>query len=199
MKRTLDVVLGGALLLCLSPVYLVIALLIKLSSRGPVLFRQQRRGIGTTTFELLKFRTMVVDAESRLSEVMHLNVHEAAGDGRMYKIAGDPRVTRIGRILRRHCLDEIPQLWNVIRGEMSLVGPRPLILSEDGVVDEGHSARREVRPGLTGPWQVGGRNRLTFEQMLALDCEYARRNTLTGDLWLLARTGPVVFGAQDDY
>jgi lipopolysaccharide/colanic/teichoic acid biosynthesis glycosyltransferase len=182
-------------LVLLAPAALLIATAIRRDSPGPVLYRQERRGRGSRTFTLYKFRTMAVDAEAQLGDVMHLNVHAERGDPRMYKIADDPRVTRAGAILRRHSLDELPQLVNVLRGDMSLVGPRPLTLMEDAHVPTG-SVRRSVRPGLTGPWQVSGRNELSFEQMLALDCAYAERHTLLGDLVLLARTLPVLARPQ---
>ena len=155
LKRAID--LGGALvgLLVLSPLLLVIALAVKLTSRGPVLFAQKRIGRGTTPFEMLKFRTMVHGADGLKHELAHLNEL----DGPMFKIANDPRITPVGRFLRRLSLDELPQLWNVLRGEMSLVGPRPLVPSEDDHVIGYHRERLDLTPGLTGPWQVLGQDR----------------------------------------
>lgn len=195
IKRGLDVFVAALALVLLAPAALLIAFVIRRDSPGPALYRQERRGRGRRTFTLYKFRTMAVDADARLDEVMHLNVHAERGDPRLYKIAADPRVTRVGAILRRHSLDELPQLVNVLCGDMSLVGPRPLTLMEDAHVPTG-SVRRSVRPGLTGPWQVSGRNELSFEQMLALDSAYAERHTLLGDLVLLARTLPVLAQPQ---
>ncbi len=197
VKRGLDVVVAALALVLLAPAGLLVAIAIRCDSPGPALYRQERRGRGSRTFTLYKFRTMAADADARLDEVMHLNVYAHRGDPRMYKIAADPRVTRVGAILRRHSLDELPQLVNVMCGDMSLVGPRPLMLMEDAHVPSG-SARRSVRPGLTGPWQVSGRNDLSFEQMLALDSAYAERHTLLGDLVLLARTLAVLARPQAD-
>ena len=193
----IDLLLSAVALIGLSPACALIAVLIRRDSPGPVLYRQIRRGRGDSTFMLLKFRTMVEDADARLGEVLDRNLHAAQfGDVRMYKIAEDPRVTRFGALLRRHSLDELPQLLNVLRGEMSLVGPRPLILAEDAYVPAYARSRRTVRPGVTGPWQVSGRNDLSFEQMLELDCAYVRARKTTTDLKVLARTIPVVVKAQ---
>src|SRR5205814_108624 len=144
-------------LLLLAPVFAAFALLIKLTSPGPVLFRQVRMGAAEKTFRIYKFRTMVVDADERKHEVAHLNTHlRNGGDPRMFKIANDPRVTRVGHFLRRTSLDESPQLLNVLRGEMSLVGARPLILDEDRHVHSWARGRLNLKPGITGPWQVLG-------------------------------------------
>jgi lipopolysaccharide/colanic/teichoic acid biosynthesis glycosyltransferase len=192
-KRAID--LAGALtgLLLLSPVMLVLALLIRLESPGPVLFRQWRHGRFGRPFRMLKFRTMVVDAERRLGDLEHRN--ESAG-GVLFKLRDDPRVTRLGRLLRRSSLDELPQLINVLRGEMSLVGPRPLQLRDCdqlAVVDPRSYARRlEVLPGLTGPWQIDGRSALDYERMVELDCDYVARRSTGWDLAILARTVLVV-------
>lgn len=196
MKRLLDVTVSAALLIVLAPVYAAIAAAIRLDSPGPAIYRQRRRGRGEETLVLCKFRTMTVDADARLDDVLHLNLHAERGDPRMYKIPDDPRVTRVGAVLRRHSLDELPQLWNVLRGEISLVGPRPLMLMEDEHVGPEAAARRTVKPGLTGPWQVSGRNDLSFEQMLELDCAYARERSLLGDVRLILRTLPVIVRAQ---
>jgi len=196
MKRLLDVTVSAALLIVLAPVCAVIAVAIRLDSAGPVIYRQRRRGRGEETFILCKFRTMTVDADAQLPDVLHLNLHADRGDPRMYKIPNDPRVTRVGAVLRRHSLDELPQLLNVLRGEMSLVGPRPLMLMEDEHVGPEAAARRTIRPGLTGPWQVSGRNDLSFEQMLELDCAYVRERSLLMDVVLIVRTLPVIARAQ---
>ena len=149
----------------------VIVVAIKLDSPGPIHFRQLRMGRGNKTFTILKFRTMTIDAEARKAEVAHLNKH-AGGDDRMFKIPHDPRVTRVGRFLRRYSLDELPQLVNVFRGEMSLVGPRPLILDEDQHVDGWARKRLDLKPGITGLWQVLGRDDIPFEEMVGLDYRY---------------------------
>jgi lipopolysaccharide/colanic/teichoic acid biosynthesis glycosyltransferase len=197
LKRTLDVSVSAWLLLVLAPLWVIVAVGIRLDSPGPVLYRQRRRGRGNTTFVMYKFRTMAIDAHDRLSEVLHLNLHAAElGDPRMYKIPDDPRVTRFGALLRRHSLDEFPQLLNVLRGEMSLVGPRPLLLMEDRNVSGLGTLRRCVKPGLTGPWQVSGRNELPFDEMLRLDLAYVSGQSLRGDLRLLLKTVPVMARAQ---
>jgi lipopolysaccharide/colanic/teichoic acid biosynthesis glycosyltransferase len=193
VKRLLD--LGGALagLALLWPLLLILAVLIRLDSPGPALFRQVRRGRGGRPFRMLKFRTMAVDAERRLGELESSN--ESAG-GVLFKLRDDPRVTRLGRPLRRTSLDELPQLINVLRGEMSLVGPRPLSLRDSDrlrdVDPPGYRRRLEALPGLTGPWQVGGRSELDYERMVELDCDYAANWSLGRDLRILGKTAIVV-------
>jgi lipopolysaccharide/colanic/teichoic acid biosynthesis glycosyltransferase len=193
VKRTMD--LAGALLglLLLAPVMLALALLIRLDSPGPALFRQWRRGRGGRPFRMFKFRTMVVDAERRLDDLESRN--ESAG-GVLFKLRDDPRVTRPGRFLRRSSLDELPQLINVLRGEMSLVGPRPLQIRDSERLRDadphGYADRLEVLPGLTGPWQVGGRSDLDYDQMVRLDRDYVANPSLGRDLWILGRTVLVV-------
>jgi exopolysaccharide biosynthesis polyprenyl glycosylphosphotransferase len=197
LKRMLDLLAGGFGLLLLSPLFAVIALGIKLDSRGPVFFRQVRMGCGEHTFRIFKFRTMTVDADERKADVAHLNQHLGnGGDPRMFKIPNDPRQTRIGRFLRRYSLDELPQLLNVVRGQMSLVGPRPLILDEDQHVSAWGRQRLNLKPGCTGPWQVQGRSGIPFEEMLRLDYLYVTNWSLIGDLQLLVRTVPAVLRGE---
>ncbi|ACZ43699.1 Undecaprenyl-phosphate galactose phosphotransferase [Thermobaculum terrenum ATCC BAA-798] len=202
-KRALDLVGAVLMLVLLSPVMFICAVLIKLDSPGPVLFRQQRVGQGGRLFTCLKFRTMYVDADQSLHKQYVLALMAAEGDDSLrdehglYKLPNDPRVTRIGRWLRRTSLDELPQLWNVLRGEMSLVGPRPPIPYEVEQYKPEQLGRLTVKPGITGLWQVKGRNRTTFEQMVALDLEYVRRRGLMLDLWILLMTLPVVLLARD--
>jgi len=161
LKRTTDLALTLPALAVLAPVFALLALLIKLDSPGPVLFRQVRMGAAGRTFRIFKFRSMYVDADERKHEVAHLNRHLApGGDPRMFKIVGDPRVTRVGRRLRRFSLDELPQLLNVLAGQMSLVGPRPLILDEDQHVERWARQRMNLKPGVTGLWQVLGRSEI---------------------------------------
>jgi lipopolysaccharide/colanic/teichoic acid biosynthesis glycosyltransferase len=168
---------------------LAIAALIKLESRGPVLFRQVRMGFHEREFVIFKFRTMAADAEERKQDVAHLNKHALnGGDARMFKVPDDPRLTRVGRILRRYSLDELPQLLNVVRGEMSLVGPRPLILDEHRFVDDWGLRRLDLKPGITGLWQVLGRDSIPFEEMVRLDYQYVTTWSLWNDLRLLFRT-----------
>jgi exopolysaccharide biosynthesis polyprenyl glycosylphosphotransferase len=200
LKRTLDVAASAIGLFVLAPVFAVVAILIKLDSPGPVFFRQVRMGAGDRTFRIYKFRTMVADAESRKAGLAHLNKHAAnGGDARMFKIPADPRITRIGRVLRRYSLDELPQLINVLKGEMSVVGPRPLILAEDENVQAWARDRLKLKPGMTGLWQVLGRTDIPFEEMTNLDYLYVTGWSLKSDLSLILRTLPAVFRTQKAY
>jgi exopolysaccharide biosynthesis polyprenyl glycosylphosphotransferase len=199
VKRALDLVVSVAGLVFLSPVLILIAAMIKLDSSGQVFFRQTRMGTGTRTFRIYKFRTMVCDADARKHEVAHLNKHAEDGDLRMFKIPDDPRVTRIGRFLRRYSLDELPQLINVARGEMSIVGPRPLILDEDQYVEGWARRRLELKPGITGYWQVLGRSDIPFEEMVKLDYLYVSGWSLFNDLKLMIRTLPALYRTRGAY
>ena len=191
IKRAMDVVLTLAGLAVIWPLFILIAIAIKLDSKGPVFFKQVRVGVGGRKFEIFKFRTMVVDAEAQKAKLLHLNQY---GDPRLFKIKNDPRITRLGRFLRRSSLDELPQLWNVLRGDMSLVGPRPCVPDEMATYAPHHMERLFVVPGVTGPWQVNGRNSITdFEQVVRLDQEYIRSWSITSDLVILARTIPTLF------
>ena len=193
LKRAIDIVISSLLLIALAPSFFLIVLLIKLDSRGPAFFRQLRVGAGNRRFYIFKFRTMIVDAEARKEQFAGLNKHAIHGDTRMFKIPDDPRTTRVGRVLRCYSLDELPQLFNVLRGEMSLVGPRPLILDEDEhVVSEWARRRLELKPGMTGLWQVTGRSEMSFDEMIKLDYTYVTNWSLANDVKLLARTVPVV-------
>jgi exopolysaccharide biosynthesis polyprenyl glycosylphosphotransferase len=197
LKRTFDLLATIPGLLVLAPVFALIAFLIKRDSPGPVFFRQERMGFNGRTFRMWKFRTMTADAEERKPEVAHLNEHlRNGGDPRMFKIPNDPRVTGVGRWLRRYSLDELPQLLNVVRGEMSLVGPRPLILDEDRYVLEWARQRLSLKPGCTGPWQVQGRSGIPFEEMVRFDYLYVTGWSLLGDLKLVLRTVPIMFGTN---
>jgi exopolysaccharide biosynthesis polyprenyl glycosylphosphotransferase len=188
IKRAMDFGVAFTGIALLSPALVAIAIAVRMTSRGPVLYAQRRIGRNDRPFSMLKFRTMVDGADALKADLAHLNeVPEP-----MFKITNDPRVTRIGNVLRRYSLDELPQLWNVLRGDMSLVGPRPLIPSEDDRVLGRHRARLELTPGLTGPWQVMGRNALPFDEMVKLDYLYAVEWSLWNDLRLLIRTAPAV-------
>lgn len=193
LKRCLDI--GGAVvgLIVFAPFFVIVAVAIKLDSRGPVFFRQVRMGARGRTFRIVKFRTMEQGADERKGEVAHLNKHaQNGGDPRMFKIDDDPRVTPLGRLLRRSSLDELPQLWNVLIGEMSLVGPRPLILDEHQYVRDWCDRRLDLRPGMTGLWQVQGRHDIPFSEMVTLDYLYVVSWSLGCDLRLLLRTIPAV-------
>jgi exopolysaccharide biosynthesis polyprenyl glycosylphosphotransferase len=187
-KRILDVLAAGLLLLVTAPVMLATALAIKLDDRGPLFFRQQRVGQGGRMFSVLKFRTMVVGADQMVAEMAELNIT----DGLLFKVRNDPRVTRVGHLLRRLSLDELPQLWNVLRGEMSMVGPRPLPVDPEdfGALD---GKRHSVPPGITGYWQIAGGTGLTYQEMVKLDLAYIQNWSLWLDLRILARTVPALF------
>jgi lipopolysaccharide/colanic/teichoic acid biosynthesis glycosyltransferase len=174
----------------LSPLLALAALAIKLDSPGPVFFRQWRIGRAGRPFQILKFRSMVPDAEARRSELAATSIYR---DQRLFKIVGDPRITRLGSWLRKTSLDELPQLLNVLRGEMSLVGPRPPLPDEVALYEEHHFCRFDMKPGITGPWQVSGRNRVTdFEQVVQLESRYIRTWSIFTDLRILFQTVPVV-------
>jgi exopolysaccharide biosynthesis polyprenyl glycosylphosphotransferase len=197
LKRALDLAVSFTALVCLAPALAAVAIAVKCSSRGPVLFRQVRVGRGGRTFKINKFRSMVVDAEERLAKLKCESVY---GDGRLFKMARDPRITRVGLFLRRTSLDELPQLWNVLVGDMSLVGPRPPLLSEVALYDEHHYTRFDMKPGITGPWQVNGRNRITdFEEVLRLETSYMRQWGIGKDLSILAKTLPAVLRMDGAY
>jgi exopolysaccharide biosynthesis polyprenyl glycosylphosphotransferase len=198
LKRLLDVVGATIGLVLFLPLFLVTTLAIKLDSRGPVLFRQLRMGVGDRPFQVLKFRTMVQDAESRKHGMAHLNLH-LEDDPRQFKVANDPRVTRVGSFLRRWRLDELPQLLNVLRGEMSLVGPRPLILDEDLHVERWARRRLNLKPGMTGLWQVLGASDIPFGEMTKLDYLYVTNWSLREDLRLILLTVPAVTRVRTAY
>jgi exopolysaccharide biosynthesis polyprenyl glycosylphosphotransferase len=196
-KRVLDVVGSAAMIAVLSPVMVAVAIAIKTESRGPVFFRQRRAGRDNTSFELIKFRSMYVDAEQRKGDLAELN---EADDGVMFKIRKDPRVTRVGGFIRRFSLDELPQLFNVLKGEMSLVGPRPLIFPETAALEENwHLRRLELRPGLTGPWQVYGRSQSPFQEMVRFDYQYVAGWSLARDIEILLATLPAVMSGRGAY
>jgi exopolysaccharide biosynthesis polyprenyl glycosylphosphotransferase len=192
MKRCMDVVVSGFLLMLLTPLLLSIAMAILLDSGRPVFFRQRRAGRDGVPFTMLKFRTMVADAEDRLGELVDLEKLEQPA----FKIADDPRVTRIGRTLRRTSADELPQLINVLRGDMSLVGPRPEEESIVALYDERQRARLAIKPGITGPMQVYGRSDLTFEERLAMERDYLDNLSLLTDLAILLRTPRAVIRGE---
>jgi exopolysaccharide biosynthesis polyprenyl glycosylphosphotransferase len=195
LKRTFDIVGATVLLVLLSPLLLVITLAVRLSSRGPVVFRSMRRGIGQRPFACLKFRTMHSDAEQAQADLEGQN--EASGA--LFKIREDPRLTPIGNFLRRFSLDELPQLVNVLRGEMSLVGPRPLPERDYEMLDDWHRKRYLVLPGLTGLWQVSGRSELDFDDLVHLDFIYLESWSLALDLTILLKTIPAVLTRRGAY
>ena len=198
-KRAVDIIGSTLALVVLAPLFGIAALAIRAESAGPIFFRQWRVGTRGATFRIFKFRTMVADADERKGEVAHLNRHaRAGGDPRMFKVDNDPRTTRVGRFLRKYSVDELPQLLNVLRGEMSLVGPRPLIGEEAEHVKDWGRRRLDLKPGITGLWQVHGRSAIPFEEMVRLDYLYVTTWSVWTDFLLLLRTLPVVArGAQD--
>jgi lipopolysaccharide/colanic/teichoic acid biosynthesis glycosyltransferase len=200
--RILDLVVALVALVFLAPLMLIIALVVRVESPGPAIFRQERVGRFQRRFTLNKFRTMAAgashDRHRKFVEGLYAGESpEAPDEGPRFKLAQDPRITRVGRLLRRSSLDELPQLWNVIRGEMSLVGPRPPIDYEVESYPAPHwFTRFDVKPGLTGLWQVSGRCDLTVDQMIALDIEYVQRRSLRLNLLILLRTLPVVLATR---
>jgi exopolysaccharide biosynthesis polyprenyl glycosylphosphotransferase len=189
IKRLVDILVSAAMSLLLLPVFLLTALLIKLTSPGPVFFVQKRLGLNKRHFGIYKFRTMVVDAEKRMKEIEHLN--EVTGP--VFKIKNDPRITPVGRFLRKTSIDELPQLFNVLKGNMSLVGPRPLPLRDyEGFSEDWQRRRFSVRPGVTCLWQIGGRSSISFEQWMELDLQYIDKWSLLLDLKILLKTIPAV-------
>jgi len=194
-KRAFDIVASAAAIVLLAPVAAAVALAVRVDSAGPVLFRQRRVGLDGRVFEMLKFRTMVVDAEARLAELRSLD----EGAGLLFKLRADPRVTTVGRVLRRWSLDELPQLWNVLRGEMSIVGPRPPLPAEvEGYATHVHR-RLSCRPGLTGLWQVSGRSDLGWDEGVRLDLWYVENWSLVGDLVIIWRTVRVLLRHEGAY
>jgi exopolysaccharide biosynthesis polyprenyl glycosylphosphotransferase len=194
-KRGFDLVVSALVALIGLPLWLLIALAIKLDSRGPVLFRDRRVGLNEREFDMLKFRTMYADAGARQAELEGENEAE----GPLFKIRDDPRVTRVGRVLRRLSIDEIPQVLNVLRGEMSLVGPRPLPVRDYGLLEPWHRKRYLVLPGMTGLWQVAGRSSLGFDDLVRLDFYYLEHWSIWLDISILFKTLPAVLGARGAY
>jgi exopolysaccharide biosynthesis polyprenyl glycosylphosphotransferase len=192
-KRAIDIVGAIVGLIVLAPLMLLVAFALRVSGRGPVIFAQERCGLGGRRFRFYKFRTMVEDAEDQRASLGHLNEMR----GPVFKISRDPRITRLGAVLRKSSIDELPQLWNVLRGEMSLVGPRPPLPEEVARYDARQAQRLTVIPGITGLWQVSGRSSIDdFDTWLELDLAYARRWSLWLDLRILAKTIVVVISAR---
>ena len=195
MKRGLDLLISWAALLALAPLLLLTALAIRADSRGPVLFRQTRIGADGAPFTMFKFRSMYADAEARRAALLA----QSDRDGICFKAREDPRITRVGRLLRRLSFDELPQILNVLRGEMSIVGPRPALPDEVASYSDRAMGRLAVKPGLTGIWQVSGRADIGFERMVDMDLAYARSRTLMLDLMLIALTFRAVVSGRGAY
>ncbi|WP_274655124.1 sugar transferase [Paenibacillus humicola] len=195
-KRTMDIVGSLLGLLFFSPLFLVIAILIKLEDpKGSVFFRQTRIGKFEKPFKMYKFRSMVSNAEEKLAELLAQNEIQGA----MFKMRDDPRITRIGKFIRKTSIDELPQLFNVLKGDMSLVGPRPPLPREVEEYTEYDKLRLTVTSGCTGLWQVSGRNNLSFQQMVELDLEYIQNRSIAGDLKIIFKTFKLLAGAKDAF
>lgn len=196
VKRVFDLILSFILLIFLLPIFIAVAILIKLDDpKGKVFFRQSRIGKNEKKFDMYKFRSMYTDAEERLAELSHLNEIE----GKMFKIKKDPRITRVGKHIREYSIDELPQIINVIKGNMSLIGPRPPLISEYKLYSEYDKNRLVVEPGITGLWQVSGRNSLSFSKMVELDIEYIKSMSLKNDLVIFFKTIVVVLKKENAY
>jgi lipopolysaccharide/colanic/teichoic acid biosynthesis glycosyltransferase len=198
-RRTLDIVVAGVLLLLLAVPLIALVVIIRLDSKGPALFRQRRVGRNRRSFTMLKFRTMYRDADVAPHREYVRSLIDGTGNenkGQLYKLSVDDRITRVGKVLRRWSLDELPQLINVLFGQMALVGPRPVIPYEVEMYPDAYLRRFKVKPGLTGLWQVSGRNERTYDEMVRFDIEYAESASLMLDLRILAKTMPVVLGRQ---
>jgi lipopolysaccharide/colanic/teichoic acid biosynthesis glycosyltransferase len=194
-KRLLDVALAGTLLMAIWPLILLIAIAVRLSSPGPVFFVQTRIGLGGEPFRMLKFRSMYADAERRRAEIAAMSDRE----GICLKVRNDPRITPVGRVLRRWSADELPQLFNVLAGDMSLVGPRPALPEEVAAYPAEAHRRHTVAPGITGLWQISGRADIGFAEMIIMDLEYARRSSLRLDLAILLGTFRAVMVGRGAY
>lgn len=194
IKRLIDIVGATIGLIIASPIMLIVAILIKLEDpKGPILFSQLRNGEYPNTFKMYKFRSMYVDAEERLHELMHLNEQS----GPAFKIKDDPRITKVGKFIRRTSLDELPQLFNILKGEMSIVGPRPALPREVEQYTDHQKQRLFVKPGLTCIWQVSGRNNIGFEEWVELDIEYIKTRSLWLDIKLIFKTIPALLGDKN--
>ena len=192
-KRVMDILGSGCGLVLLSPVIIIVAILVKFSSKGPVFFSQKRVGKNGKVFEMYKFRSMVVNAEELKEKLAAQN--EMSGP--MFKMKDDPRVTKVGRFIRKTSLDELPQLWNILKGDMSLVGPRPSLPKEVAQFETWMNKRLWVKPGLTCYWQVSGRNNIDFEDWMKLDCKYVDERNLWIDIKLIFKTVGVLFGDKN--
>ena len=193
IKRLIDIICSFVGILVLSPLFIIIAIIIKFTSKGPVFFSQKRVGRNGKEFDMYKFRSMVVNAEELKEKLAAQN--EMSGP--MFKMKDDPRVTKVGKFIRKTSIDELPQLWNILKGDMSLVGPRPSLPKEVAQFDEWMYKRLEVKPGLTCYWQVSGRNNIDFEDWMKLDVKYVEERNLWIDIKLICKTVFVLFGDKN--
>lgn len=196
IKRSFDILFSAVTLVLLFPFLLIIGLLIKIDGpNGEILFKQERNGLNGIPFKMYKFRSMYPDAEERLEKIKHLNEI----DGHMFKMKEDPRVTHIGKFIRAYSIDELPQLLNVLKGDMSLIGPRPPLIREYEKYSKYDKKRLSIRPGITGLWQVSGRNSLSFDEMVALDLRYIRELSFVSDVKIFFKTIVVVIKKENAY
>lgn len=194
VKRLIDIIISLIGIILSSPIMLIVALMIKLEDpKGPIIFSQVRYGQYPNTFKIYKFRSMYVDAEQRLKELQHLNEQT----GPVFKIKNDPRITKVGKIIRKTSLDELPQLFNVLKGDMSLVGPRPALPKEVEQYNEYQMQRLLVKPGITCIWQVSGRNNIGFDEWVNMDLDYIQNRSLLLDLKLIIMTIPALLGDEN--
>lgn len=199
LKRAMDIALSLSALLALSPVFLFVAIIIKMSDGGPVFYAHERSGLGGTRFRCLKFRSMKTDASAQLAQLLATDSAARSEWEATRKLKNDPRVTVLGDILRKSSLDELPQLINVLRGEMSLVGPRPITAEEHSRYGDHLATYFSVRPGLTGHWQTNGRNDVSYQNRVQLDVQYVRNWSLMLDALIIARTIPILFSQRGSY
>jgi len=197
--RAFDIVIALAVILFTAPLLIMIALGVKLHDGGPAMFGHERIGLGGRTFRCMKFRSMVVDAEARLAALLATDLQARADWAKDFKLKRDPRITPLGDFLRKSSLDELPQLFNVLRGDMSIVGPRPIVRSEVARYGARFESYCAVRPGITGLWQVSGRNDTSYRRRVAMDAVYARSKCLSWDVKILLLTVPAVFLAKGSY
>ena len=200
IKRMCDIIASLIGIILLTPVWIIVAAMVRLHDGGPAFFKQERVGLDGTNFTMFKFRTMHVDAEAMKASLTEANEADAsAGNSVMFKMANDPRVTRIGALLRKTSIDELPQLFNVLRGDMSLVGPRPPLPSEVAQYEPRVMGKFAVRPGITGLWQISGRSNLSWDETVHLDLSYAQHRSLTLDAWIMLQTIPALLRHEGAY
>ncbi len=195
IKRSFDLIFATICLIFLSPIFIIVAILIRSESKGKIIFKQERVGRDGNLFEMYKFRSMYIDAEERLKEIQHMNMMS----GPVFKVKNDPRITNVGRIIRKMSIDELPQFLNIIKGDMSVVGPRPPLLREVEQYSEYQRNRLRVKPGLTCYWQVSGRNTLSFSEWIELDIRYIRERSLWTDIKIIFMTIPAVLTGSGAY
>jgi exopolysaccharide biosynthesis polyprenyl glycosylphosphotransferase len=195
LKKIMDKVLSFLAVVLLSPVFLLVGLLVKISSPGPIFFYQKRVGKDGELFTMIKFRSMFIDAEDKLAEIRHLN----EADGPLFQVKNDPRITWVGKMIRKFSIDELPQFVNVLKGDMSIVGPRPALPKEVEEYQDWQIKRFCVSPGITGLWQIQGRNELTFDEMIKLDLEYIKNQSVFLDFKIILKTIPAVIKTRGAY